>query len=249
MYWGEEETGMKGEYELYGEEARLDAGPRYTPDGEGNLVDVSGDTYYPAEPPAFIYDITFDDEDSSFGDIPSYDDERFEADESDEAYDFCGCWEYQDDDLWLCIYNDGTCEWYDAEGLYGVDTYYIEDGVLYLEQEGVTLEAMFGGLVGSDDSTLFSSLLPDYDGNDMDGAEDFIGCWEDTSEDIWLEIYSDGTYLIMWDDGYGSSGRCYMDGDELCLQSGTRFYMDYENSVIVSDEYTMFRSEMPDHLR
>lgn len=249
MYWGEEETGMKGEYELYGDEIRLNAGPRYTPDGEGNLVDVSGDTYYPAEPPAFIYDITFDDEDSSFGDIPSYDDERFEADESDEAYDFCGCWEYQDDDLWLCIYNDGTCEWYDAEGLYGVDTYYIEDGVLYLEQEGVTLEAMFGGLVGSDDSTLFSSLLPDYDGNDMDGAEDFIGCWEDTSEDIWLEIYSDGTYLIMWDDGYGSSGRCYMDGDELCLQSGTRFYMDYENSVIVSDEYTMFRSEMPDHLR
>lgn len=28
MYWGEDETGMRGEFELYGEEARLDAGPR-----------------------------------------------------------------------------------------------------------------------------------------------------------------------------------------------------------------------------
>ena len=28
MYWGEDETGMRGKFELYGEEARLDAGPR-----------------------------------------------------------------------------------------------------------------------------------------------------------------------------------------------------------------------------
>lgn len=28
MYWGEDETGMRGEFELNGEEARLDAGPR-----------------------------------------------------------------------------------------------------------------------------------------------------------------------------------------------------------------------------
>lgn len=251
MYWGEEETGMKGEYELYGEEIRLDAGPRYTPDEDGNLVDSSGEKLYPAEPPAFIYDITFDDEDGSFDDVPSYDDERFETDESEEAAAFCGCWEYQDTDLWLCVYNDGSYEWYDEEGLYGGGSYYIEGGVLYLEQEDVTYEAKFGGLVASNGSTLFSSILPDYDGNDMDGAEDFIGCWEDTSEDIWLEIHSDGTYLFMWDDGYGSSGRCYMDGDELCLQSGTRFVYHAGSGRIVSDdgEYEMFPSEMPKHLR
>lgn len=40
----------------------------------------------------------------------------------EDTWNYYGCWEYQDDDLWLCIYNDGICEWYDAEGLYGVDT-------------------------------------------------------------------------------------------------------------------------------
>ena len=208
MYWGEDETGMRGKFELYGEEARLKAGPRYTPDGEGNLVNVSGDTFYPAEPPAFVYDIVFDDDYGEYDDVPAPDDERFEADESEEAAAFCGCWEYQDDDLWLCIYNDGTCEWYDAEGLYGVDTYYVEDGILYLEQEDVTYEAKFGGLIANNGGTLFSSLLPDYDGTAMNGGEDFLGCWEDAIDDVWLEINSDGTYLFMWDDGYGSAGDC-----------------------------------------
>ena len=91
-----------------GEPPRRFTWTRYTSDGEGNLVNVSGDTFYPAEPPAFVYDIVFDDDYGEYDDVPAPDDERFEADESDEAYDFCGCWEYQDDDLWLCIYNDGT---------------------------------------------------------------------------------------------------------------------------------------------
>lgn len=76
MYWGEDETGMRGKFELYGEEARLKAGPRYTPDGEGNLVNVSGDTFYPAEPPAFVYDIVFDDDYVEYDDVPAPDDER-----------------------------------------------------------------------------------------------------------------------------------------------------------------------------
>ena len=179
----------------------------------------------------------------------------FEGHHSEETeentWKFYGCWEYQDTDLWLCIYNDGTCEWYDAEGLYGVDTYYVEDGILYLEQEDVTYEAKFGGLIASNGSTLFSSLLPDYDGTAMNGGEDFLGCWEDAIDDVWLEINSDGTYLFMWDDGYGSAGDCYMDGDELCLESGTRFVYNSSNGWIVSDdgEYEMFPSEMPEHLR
>ena len=108
MYWGEDETGMRGKFELYGEEARLKAGPRYTPDSEGNLVNVSGDAFYPAEPPAFVYDIVFDDDYGEYDDVPAPDDERFEADESDEAYDFCGCWEDAIDDVWLEINSDGT---------------------------------------------------------------------------------------------------------------------------------------------
>lgn len=67
MYWGEEETGMKGEYELYDEEIRLDAGPRYTLDEDGNLVDSSGEKLYPAEPPNFVYDIVFDDDNDDDG--------------------------------------------------------------------------------------------------------------------------------------------------------------------------------------
>lgn len=43
----------------------------------------------------------------------------------------------------------------------------------------------------------------------------------------------------------------YMDGDELCLESGTRFVYNSANGWIVSDdgEYEMFPSEMPEHLR
>lgn len=56
--------------------------------------------------PGFAAAVT--EEDGSFDDVPSYDDERFETDESEEAAAFCGCWEYQDTDLWLCVYKAPT---------------------------------------------------------------------------------------------------------------------------------------------
>ena len=221
-----------GEYYLEGEELVTDNGRRYTLDGMGGLVDDEGDTLSPSQLP-----------DSGSDGDESVDEDIFQS--------FVGYWGYDDYDVWAYIYDDGTCEWYDAEGLYGVDTYYVEDGILYLEQEDVTYEAKFGGLIASNGSTLFSSLLPDYDGTAMNGGEDFLGCWEDAIDDVWLEINSDGTYLFMWDDGYGSAGDCYMDGDELCLESGTRFVYNSANGWIVSDdgEYEMFPSEMPEHLR
>ena len=176
--------------------------------------------------------------------------EGYRTDEIEEdTWSFYGCWEYQNADQWLYIHNDGSYEWYDEGGLDGGGSYYVEDGVLYLQQDDLSFGAKFGGLVDSNDNVLFSSRLPDYDGSAMSGAENFIGCWEDTMDNVWLDIYSDGTYLFMWDDGFGSERDCYMDGEELCLQSGTRFSMDYETGMIVSDDYTMFRSEMPNHLR
>lgn len=195
MYWGEDETGMRGKFELYGEEARLKAGPRYTPDGDGNLVNVSGDTFYPAEPPAFVYDIVFDDDYGEYDDVPAPDDERFEADESEEAAAFCGCWEYQDDDLWLCIYNDGTCEWYDAEGLYGVDTYYVEDGMITITFDGAGTFGYSNNEIGEagsgtytyDGETLVVTIFQDGEEVSHEGSvneEDYavsISLWDDSN--------------------------------------------------------------------
>lgn len=195
MYWGEDETGMRGKFELYGEEARLKAGPRYTPDGDGNLVNVSGDTFYPAEPPAFVYDIVFDDDYGEYDDVPAPDDERFEADESEEAAAFCGCWEYQDTDLWLCIYNDGTCEWYDAEGLYGVDTYYVEDGMITITFDGAGTFGYSNNEIGEagsgtytyDGETLVVTIFQDGEEVSHEGSvneEDYavsISLWDDSN--------------------------------------------------------------------
>ena len=249
MYWGEDETGMRGTYEVYDDEIRTDAGPRYVPDQDGNLISSSGDTLYRAEPPIFSLNIFFDEEDTGSDGDASYDEEGFESEASGLAGEFAGCWEYQGIDRWLYVYDDGTYEWYDNSGFEYGGGYTVEDGILYLAQDDLSFEVKDGGIVDNNDNLMFSSMLPDYDGTAMVGAEDFIGCWEDITDDLWLEIYSDGTYLFMWDDGYGSAGHCYMDGDELCLQSGARFFMDYASDMIVSDEYTMFRSEMPEHLQ
>lgn len=163
MYWGEDETGMKGEYELYGEEIRLDAGPRYTLDEDGNLVDSSGEKLYSAEPPNFVYDIVFDDDnddDGEYENVLAPDDERFEADESDEAYDFCGCWEYQDYYVWVDIRDDGTYEWVDGDNA-SSGSYTMEEDELVLDN-GLRLSLLkIGGLLDSDGHALFPSELPE----------------------------------------------------------------------------------------
>ncbi len=249
MYWGEDETGMKGEYELYGEEIRLDAGPRYTPDGEGNLLDASGERLYSDAPPAFIYNITFEDEDGSSNGDMTFEDDDSESDEAGEAAAFCGCWEYQYTSRWLYVYDDGTYEWYDSNGFEYGGSYYLSDGILYLRQDDLSFEAKFGGIVDNNDNLMYSSVLPDYDGTRGQGADLFYGTWESTTGDVWLEISTNGEYNYFWDDGLQAIGYFFMDGEVLVLQSGTRYQYDSQTGRITGDDYTMFRSEVPDHIR
>lgn len=76
------------------------------------------------------------------------------------AGDFTGCWEYEDYDSWLVVYEDGTYDW-DWEGILTSGSYTIEGDELVLD-EGYrfTLDGA-GGLVDSDGDTLFASRLPD----------------------------------------------------------------------------------------
>ena len=97
--------------------------------------------------------------------------------------------------------------------------------------------------------TLFSSMLPNYDGSRTRGSDIFIGCWESVDGGVWLEIYENGEYLYMWDDGYGASGDFAMEGSTLVLQTGTRYTYDSSTDRIKGDDYVMFRSQMPAHLR
>ena len=59
----------------------------------------------------------------------------------------------------------------------------------------------FGGLADDNGDSMYKSVLPDYDGTAMDGAEAFIGTWEDESGGVWLTISEDAEYLFMWDEG------------------------------------------------
>ena len=238
MYWGEDESGMAGSYEVSGEVIRLDAGPRFTPDEDGNLVDSSGEKLYPAEPPSFIYGITFEDEDDAS-----------ETAETGDAVAFYGCWEYQHTARWLYVYDDGTYEWYDSNGFEYGGSYYLSDGILYLRQDDLSFEAKFGGIVDNNDNLMYSSVLPDYDGTRGQGADLFYGTWESTTGDVWLEISTNGEYNYFWDDGFQAIGYFSMDGEVLVLQNGTRYQYDSQTGRITGDDETMFRSEIPDHIR
>ena len=81
-------------------------------------------------------------------------------------------------------------------------------------------------------------------------AEDFYGCWEDTSGStrVWLTIFGDGTYVWLWDDGYGSAGECWMEGDELILESGTRFILSGDGGIVGDDGSVLYPGQVPDEL-
>ena len=169
----------------------------------------------------------------------------YEAVES--AAEFLGIWEFQSVDEWVVINADGTYGWYDNNGLIGEGYYEVSGGRLYAG--GASFEPEFGGLVDQNGVTLFSSMLPNYDGSRTQGSDNFIGCWESVDGGVWLEIYENGEYLYMWDDGYGASGDFAMEGSTLVLQTGTRYTYDSSTDHIKGDDYVMFRSQMPAHLR
>lgn len=265
-----------GAYRMNGGELILDGfdvGLSLFLDGEGGLVDSDGDTLVQSEVPSsdeLTYDESSDvgrgdifpeeeasdyiepDGDSSYQEyddeadyLPSYSDEEARLLEEN----FVGIWELKEVERWLRIYDDGIYEWYDDEGFDYGGSYSFDGENIYLNQDGINVWVHFGGLADDNGDSMYKSVLPDYDGTAMDGAEAFIGTWEDESGGVWLTISEDAEYLFMWDDGYGSAGGCYMENGELCLQSGRKFRYDEASGRIYGDDYVMFRSSLPEYLR
>lgn len=101
-------------YHMDGAQLCLDAWTlSFTLDGEGNLIDSDGEVLFASELPDFYYDMTEDGDDG--WDDEDWDDEDYGSTVSSD--DFVGCWEYTDTYTWVCIYGDGTYEWYDSDGL------------------------------------------------------------------------------------------------------------------------------------
>ena len=126
----------------------------FTLDGEGNLIDSDGEVLFQSELPDFYYEWD-DNGDEDYG----WDDEDYGSTVSSD--DFVGCWEYTDTYTWVCIYGDGTYEWYDSDGLDVVGGYYMSDNELCLEDSAITFALDgSGGLVDSFGDTLFLSELP-----------------------------------------------------------------------------------------
>ena len=163
------------------------------------------------------------------------------------AGDFTGCWEYEDYDSWLVVYEDGTYDW-DWEGILTSGSYTIEGDELVLDEGYRFTMDGAGGLVDSDGDALFASELPE-EGQSGGAAsiEDFYGCWEydDTDIGIWIDIRDDGTYIWHWGIG-SSSGEYYLEGEELVTDNGRRYTLDGMGGLVDDEGDTLSPSQLPD---
>ena len=158
--WIAQGTLYSSSYHMDGAQLCLDAWTlSFTLDGEGNLIDSDGEVLFASELPDFYYDMTEDGDDG--WDDEDWDDEDYGSTVSSD--DFVGCWEYTDTYTWVCIYGDGTYEWYDSDGLDVMGNYYMSGDELCLEDSGMsfTLDGS-GGLVDAFGDTLFLSELPEW---------------------------------------------------------------------------------------
>ena len=162
------------------------------------------------------------------------------------AGDFTGCWEYEDYDSWLVVYEDGTYDW-DWEGILTSGSYTIEGDELVLDEGYRFTMDGAGGLVDSDGDTLFASRLPDDEDQSggAAGIEDFIGCWEYEAYDLWLVVYENEAYdWISTTDSY--SGTYAVEEGELVLDNGMRYTPDGAGGLTDQDGDALFASELSD---
>ena len=179
------------------------------------------------------------------------------------AEDFYGIWEYQDSYNWICIYGDGTYDWYNSDGLSESGGYTIDGAELHLDNESGLFFCLDGegGMIDSDGDALFMSELPGDTvtvgsdpgdggvGADFSDAGDFFGTWESASDNRWLVIYSDGTWTQYYEDGSYDTGSYYMDEGELCLDVlDDRFYTLANGNIESVYGGEMFSSEVPQHI-
>ena len=76
-----------------------------------------------------------------------------------------GCWESVDSDDWLCLYSDGTYEWYSEDGLVSSSTYenYGDEICLDMGADMWFYMGTDGSIYDEEGSwEMFPSQLPDY---------------------------------------------------------------------------------------
>lgn len=81
------------------------------------------------------------------------------------AGDFTGCWEAATADVWLCIYDDGTFEWYEGGSLGRSSTYEIYEDEICLDMGAdmwLTLDDDGWLCHETEGLEMFPSQLPDY---------------------------------------------------------------------------------------
>lgn len=239
-----------GEYYLEGEELVTDNGRRYTLDGMGGLVDDEGDTLSPSQLP----------DSGSDGDESGGEDDSFPS--------FVGQWVYDDFNIMVTIYEDGTCDWSRGDGTYNSGSCWMEGDVLRMELDDSTVMEFSlrgDGLIDHEGDTLSRGTLSVDTEEDWGDEEDdwyyeepaagnggFVGCWESVDSDDWLCLYSDGTYEWYSEDGLVSSSTYENYGDEICLDMGADmwFYMGTDGSIYDEEgSWEMFPSQLPDYLR
>lgn len=252
--WISTTDSYSGTYAVEEGELVLDNGMRYTPDGAGGLTDQDGDTLFASE----LSDSGSD------GDESGGEDDSFPS--------FVGQWVYDDFNIMITIYEDGTCDWSRGEGTYTSGSCWMEGDVLRMELADSTVMEFSpyrDGLVDHEGDTLSRGTLSadaeedwddewyddeeDWDDDESaDGSGGFVGCWESVDSDAWLCVYDDGTFEWYEGDSLIRSstyevyyGELYLDmGADMCFSLGDdgRLY-DAEGS------WEMFPSQLPDYLR
>ena len=179
-----------------------------------------------------------------------------------------GQWVYDDFNIMVTIYEDGTCDWSRGDGTYNSGSCWMEGDVLRMELDDSTVMEFSlrgDGLIDHEGDTLSRGTLSVDTEEDWGDEEDdwyyeeptagnggFVGCWESVDSDDWLCLYSDGTYEWYSEDGLVSSSTYENYGDEICLDMGADmwFYMGTDGSIYDEEgSWEMYPSRLPDYLQ
>ena len=151
-------TSISGSCWMEGEVLRMeledDTVMEFSLQGDG-LVDHEGDTLSWSTVPDNLGENDWDDEE---------DDWYYEEPAAGNG-GFVGCWESVDSDDWLCLYSDGTYEWYSEDGLVSSSTYenYGDEICLDMGADMWFYMGTDGSIYDEEGSwEMFPSQLPDY---------------------------------------------------------------------------------------
>lgn len=151
-------TSISGSCWMEGEVLRMeledDTVMEFSLQGDG-LVDHEGDTLSWSTVPDNLGENDWDDEE----------DDWYYEEPAAGGEGFVGCWEAATADVWLCIYDDGTFEWYEGGSLGRSSTYEIYGDEICLDMGAdmwLTLDDDGWLCHETEDLEMFPSQLPDY---------------------------------------------------------------------------------------